>query len=86
MEFSMLHRYLIFSFVYWYNRQVLLLLYTADDMYGCIELLIVCTATTYLQQSNMDQTRSKVAKPARGQLNREIKCPCRCIHGKYTYT
>ena len=26
MEFSMLHRYLIFSFVYLYNRQVLLLL------------------------------------------------------------
>ena len=26
MEFSMLHRRLIFSFVYWYNRQVLLLL------------------------------------------------------------
>ena len=30
----------------------------------------------------MDQPR-KVAKPARGQLNREIKCPCRCIRGKY---
>ena len=30
----------------------------------------------------MDQPR-KVAKPARGQLNREIKCPCRCICGKY---
>ena len=26
IEFSMLHRHLIFSFVYWYNRQVLLLL------------------------------------------------------------
>ena len=26
VEFSMLHRHLIFSFVYWYNRQVLLLL------------------------------------------------------------
>ena len=25
----------------------------------------------------------KVAKPARGQLNREIKRPCRCICGKY---
>ena len=33
----------------------------------------------------MDQPR-KVAKPARGQLKREIKCPCRCIiRGKYTY-
>ena len=30
----------------------------------------------------MDQP-CKVAKPARGQLNREIKCPCRCIRGKY---
>ena len=29
----------------------------------------------------MDQPR-KVAKPARGQLNREIKCPCRSIRGK----
>ena len=26
VEFSMLHRHLIFSFVYWYDRQVLLLL------------------------------------------------------------
>ena len=26
LEFSMLHRHLIFSFVYWYNTQVLLLL------------------------------------------------------------
>ena len=51
-------------------------------MYICIEL--VCTATTYLKQSNMDQPR-KVAKPARGQLNREIKCLCRCIRGKYIY-
>ena len=32
----------------------------------------------------MDQSR-KVTKPARGQLNREIKCPCRCIRGKYIY-
>ena len=36
----------------------------------------------------MDQPR-KVAKPARDQLNREIKCleknPCRCIRGKYIY-
>ena len=32
----------------------------------------------------MDQPR-KVAKPARGQLNRETKCPCRCIRGKYMY-
>ena len=30
----------------------------------------------------MDQPL-KVAKPARGQLNREIKCPCGCIRGKY---
>ena len=50
----------------------------ADDMSSlCIEL--VCTATTYyFKESNIDQPR-KVAKPARGQLNREIKCPCRCI-------
>ena len=33
----------------------------------------------------MDQPR-KVAKPARGQLNREIKCPCRRIRGKYIYS
>ena len=26
IDFSMLHRHLVFSFVYWYNRQVLLLL------------------------------------------------------------
>ena len=32
----------------------------------------------------MDQPR-KVAKPARGQLNREVKCSCRCIRGKYIY-
>ena len=32
----------------------------------------------------MDQPR-EVAKPARGQLNRKIKCPCRCIRGKYIY-
>ena len=31
----------------------------------------------------MDQS-CKVAKPAHGQLNREIKCPCRCIRGIYT--
>ena len=30
----------------------------------------------------MDQSR-KVAEPARGQLNMETKCPCRCIRGKY---
>ena len=32
----------------------------------------------------MDQPR-KVVKPARGQLNRGIKFPGRCIRGKYTY-
>ena len=32
----------------------------------------------------MDQPH-KVAKPARGQLNKEMKCPCRCIRGKYIY-
>ena len=32
----------------------------------------------------MDQPR-KVAKPTRGQLNREIKFPCRGIGGKYIY-
>ena len=52
-------------------------------MYVCIEL--VFTVTTYLQQRNMDQPR-KVATPARGQLTRESKCPCRCIlRGKYIY-
>ena len=30
----------------------------------------------------MGQPR-KVAKPARGQLIREIECPCRCIRGRY---
>ena len=54
---------------------------TADDMYICK----VCTTTTYLQQSNIDQPR-EVAKPAGGQLNREIKCPCRCIRGEYLRT
>ena len=52
---------------------------SADDImvHTCSTFVcIVCTATTYLQQS-MDQPH-KVAKPARGQLNREIKCPCRC--------
>ena len=33
-------------------------------------------------KSNMDQP-CKVAKPARGKLNREIKRPCRYIRGKY---
>ena len=33
----------------------------------------------------MDQSR-KVDKPARGQLNREMKCPCRCIRSKYICT
>ena len=33
----------------------------------------------------MDLPR-KVAKHARGQLNREVKCPCRCIRGKYIFT
>ena len=28
----------------------------------------------------------KVAKPARGELNREIKCLCKCIRGKYVCT
>ena len=32
----------------------------------------------------MDQP-CKVAKPARDQLNREMKCPCRCIRGKYLH-
>ena len=27
----------------------------------------------------------KAAKPARGQLDKQIKCPCRCIRGKYIY-
>ena len=33
----------------------------------------------------MDRLR-KVVKPARGQLNSEIKCPCRCIRGRYIWT
>ena len=35
----------------------------------------------------MDQPR-KVAKPARGQLHKEVKYPCtvrRCIRGKYIW-
>ena len=32
----------------------------------------------------MDQPR-KVAKPACGHFKREVKFPCRCIHGKYIY-
>ena len=43
---------------------------------------LVFTAITYLEQRNMDEPR-KAAKPARGQLNWEIKSPCRCIRGKY---
>ena len=50
---------------------------SADDIYLCV----VCTTTTYLEQS-MDQLR-KLPKLARGQLNREIKCPCRCTSGKF---
>ena len=50
---------------------------TADDMYVCI----VCAAI----KLSIDQPR-KVAKPARGQLNREMKCPCRCIRGKSVCT
>ena len=47
----------------------------ADDMY------VDYRAGMYghhllIKQSNMDQPR-KVAKPARGQLNREIKSHCR---------
>ena len=46
VKFSMLHRHLIFSFVFWYNRQELfkekirthLHLLIADDLYLCIEL------------------------------------------------
>ena len=34
IEFSMLHRHLIFSFVYWYNRQVLLLLMICIYVYS----------------------------------------------------
>ena len=45
---------------------------------------LVFTAITYLEQRNMDEPR-KAAKPARGQLNWEIKSPCRCIRGKYIY-
>ena len=48
----------------------------------CMYVYIVCMATTYLKQSNMDQPH-EVAKPAYGQLNGEIKCSCRCIRGKY---
>ena len=39
MKYSMLHRHLIFSFVYWYSRQVLLLMICT--------VCIVCTVTTY---------------------------------------
>ena len=59
---------------------------SADGMYLYIEL--VCTATTHIQQSNMDQPR-KVAKPARGQLHKDVKYPCtvrRCIRGKYLHS
>ena len=62
VEFSMLHRHLIFSFVLLVQQTGTII---ADDMYLCIELVSI--ATTYLLQSNMDQPR-KVAKPACGQL------------------
>ena len=54
----------------------------------CILIELVCTATTHIQQSNMDQPR-KVAKPARCQLHKEVKYPCtvrRCIRGKYLHS
>ena len=77
-EYSMLHRYPTFSFVYWYNSQVLLLMICMCCMYSMYghHLLIA---------ESMDQQR-KVAKPSRGQLNREMKCPCKCIRGKYICT
>ena len=37
----------------------------------------------HFKQSKMDQPRKVVKQPARGQLNREIKCPCRCIRDRY---
>ena len=44
-EFSMLHRNLIFSFVYWYNRQDTII---ADDIYIYLRIELASTATTYL--------------------------------------
>ena len=54
----------MFSFVYWYNRQVLLLMI-------CMYVKNVQPPLPYSCVICMDQAR-KVAKPARGQLNREI--------------
>ena len=48
VEFSMLHRHLMFSFVYWYDRQVQYSTIITDYLYLCMELLIVSMATTYL--------------------------------------
>ena len=49
-------------------------------MYVCIVCLFV--HHLLIAQSNMEQP-CKVAKPARDQLNRVIKCPCRSICGMY---
>ena len=46
VEFSMLHRHLIFSFVCLLVQQTGTII--ADDLYLCIELLVVSMATTYL--------------------------------------
>ena len=73
--YSMLHRYLIYSFVYWYNKKVPLLM-------TCMYVQYVRPPLTYSRVILINRV-SKVAKPARGQLNREIKCPCRCIRGKH---
>ena len=64
MEYSILHRHLMFSFVYWYNRQVLLLMI-------CVYVWYVRPTLPYSRVVYMDQPR-QAAKPARGQLNREI--------------
>ena len=65
MEYSILHRHLMFSFVYWYKRHVLLLLMI------CMYVKYARPPLPYSRVVYMDQPR-QAAKPARGQLNREI--------------
>ena len=37
----------------------------------------------HFKQSKIDQPRKDVKQTARGQPNREIECPCRCIRDRY---
>ena len=51
-------------------------------MYVCIEL-VLCTDTTCLQQSNMDQPLRMPNLLVVSWTEKLTKCPCRCIRCKY---